>query len=213
LDFFAWRRRYLLAVLKRLIRYGVGTVPARELGQSCEERTTMAVGGGTGCGKDSCSGLTLRMEEQLALRIRQVFGRSLHIRHVDSGSCNGCEFETLALMNPVYDIQRFGIDFVASPRHADLLLITGGITRNLRDAVLQTYNAAADPKIVVAVGVCAGGNGIIKETYAHFGGIAEQVPVAIYVPGCPPRPQAILEGILTAIDQAEAMGIGGGGRM
>lgn len=142
------------------------------------------------------------IECRLSLRIKQVFGRSLHVRHVDSGSCNGCDFELNALMNPVYDIQRFGIDFVASPRHADMLLVTGGVTRNLQEAVIKTYEAAASPKIVVAVGACACGGGMVGNTYANLGGVDKVVPVAVYVPGCPPRPQAMIEGILTAIERA-----------
>lgn len=142
------------------------------------------------------------LEERITVRIKQTFGRSLHIRHVDSGSSNGCEFEIMALLNPVYDIQRFGIDFVASPRHADLLLITGGVTRNLEAAVLKTYEATACPKMVVAVGACACGGGMAGPNYANLGGVDKIVPVAVYVPGCPPRPQAILEGILTAIERS-----------
>lgn len=136
------------------------------------------------------------------MKIKQCFGRSLHIRHVDSGSCNGCEFETTALMNPVYDIQRFGIDFVASPRHADILLVTGGVTRNLEEALRKTYEAVAQPKILVAIGACACGGGMFGSTYANLGGVDKIFPVSVYVPGCPPRPEAILEGILHAIDRA-----------
>jgi Ni,Fe-hydrogenase III small subunit len=146
-----------------------------------------------------------RVEEQLSLRIKEVFGRSLHIRHVDSGSCNGCEFEITALMNPIYDIQRFGIDFVASPRHADMLLITGGVTRNLQEAVRKTYDAAASPKMVVAIGACACGDGLVGHTYANLGGVDKIAPVTVYVPGCPPRPHAILEGILTAVERAQEL--------
>jgi len=145
------------------------------------------------------------VEERLSKRIKQSFGRSLHIRHVDSGSCNGCEFETVALMNPVYDIQRFGIDFVASPRHADMLLITGGVTRNLEEAVRKTYEATASPKMVVAIGACACGGGMFGSTYANVGGVDKLFPVSVYVPGCPPRPQAILEGILKAIERAHEL--------
>lgn len=143
----------------------------------------------------------IEIERQLPIVIKKVFGRSLHIRHVDSGSCNGCEFETMALLNPIYDIQRFGIDFVASPRHADMLLVTGGVTRNLEEAVRKTYAAAASPKMLVAVGACACSGGMIGSTYANFGGIDKILPVSVYVPGCPPRPQAILEGILNALEQ------------
>lgn len=155
----------------------------------------------------NCRGgkVLLTLEERLPRAIRKAFGRSLHIRHVDSGSCNGCEFETTALMNPVYDIQRFGIDFVASPRHADMLLVTGGVTRNLEEALRKTYEAVANPKILVAVGACACGDGMIGTTYGNFGGVDKIFPVSVYVPGCPPRPQAILEGILSAIERAHEL--------
>ncbi|MDP9729229.1 NADH-quinone oxidoreductase subunit B family protein [Alicyclobacillus tolerans] len=145
------------------------------------------------------------IEEKLSSRIKQCFARSLHIRHVDSGSCNGCDFEITALMNPVYDIQRFGIDFVASPRHADMLLVTGGVTRNLEAALRKTYEATAHPKMLVAIGGCACGGGMFGDTYAHLGGVDKILPVSVYVPGCPPRPQAILEGILHAIERAHEL--------
>lgn len=141
--------------------------------------------------------------EKLSLKIKQLFGQSLHIRHVDSGSSNGCESEMTALLNPIYDVQRFGIDFVASPRHADMLLVTGGVTRNLKRSLMATFEATPSPKIVVAVGTCAIGGGLLGETYAHFGGVDQLVPVYVFVPGCPPRPQAILEGIFTALDKYE----------
>jgi Ni,Fe-hydrogenase III small subunit len=145
------------------------------------------------------------IEQRLTSGIRHMFGRSLHIRHIDAGSCNGCEFETMALMNPVYDIQQYGIDFVASPRHADMLLVTGGVTRNLEEALRKTYRAAASPKILVAVGACACGEDLIGKTYANFGGVDKIFPVSVYVPGCPPRPQAILEGILQAIERTREL--------
>ncbi len=145
------------------------------------------------------------IEQQLPSVIKKLFGRSLHIRQIDSGSCNGCEFEIAALMNPVYDIQRFGIDFVASPRHADMLLVTGGVTRNLEEALRKAYSATASPKMMVAIGACACGGGMIGSTYANIGGVDKLFPVCIYVPGCPPRPQAILEGILHAIERAHEL--------
>jgi Ni,Fe-hydrogenase III small subunit len=138
---------------------------------------------------------------KLQKRIKEVLGRSLHIRHVDSGSCNGCDFEMTMLMNPVYDIQRFGIDFVASPRHADMLMVTGGVTRHLEEALRKTYRAVAKPKMVVAIGACAIGDGIFGQTYANHGGVDKIVPVYVYIPGCPPHPQAIIEGIHLALDQ------------
>lgn len=137
--------------------------------------------------------------EALAAQIRAVLGRSVHVRHVDAGSCNGCDWELTHLLNPVYDLQRFGIDFVASPRHADLLLVTGGVTRHLEDALRRTLEAAGEPKLVVAIGTCAIGGGIIGETYANHGGVDKVVPVNVYVPGCPPRPEAILHGIFLAL--------------
>lgn len=143
------------------------------------------------------------LEERLRRRIRKVLGHSLHIRHLDSGSCNGCDFEMNALTNPIYDIQRFGVDFVASPRHADLIMVTGGVTRHLEEAVRATYEAASEPKMVVAVGTCAIGGGIIGHQYAHHGGVDGILPVTVYVPGCPPRPEAMIEGILMALDRYE----------
>jgi Ni,Fe-hydrogenase III small subunit/formate hydrogenlyase subunit 6/NADH:ubiquinone oxidoreductase subunit I len=134
-------------------------------------------------------------------KVRQLFGRSLHIREVDAGSCNGCEVEITALNNPVYDIERFGVHFVASPRHADMLLVTGPVTRNMEIALEQTYEATPDPKLVVAVGACAIGGGIFGKSYASCGGVDTVVPVDVYVPGCPPRPEALLHGILMAINR------------
>lgn len=141
------------------------------------------------------------MGKELQKKMKKVLGRSLHIRHIDSGSCNGCDFEMTALLNPVYDIQRFGVDFVASPRHADMLMVTGGVTRHLEEAVLRTYEAAAHPKMVVAIGACACGGGIFGESYANYGSVDKIIPVYVYVPGCPPRPQAIIQGILLALDK------------
>lgn len=140
---------------------------------------------------------------KLDKRIKQVLGHSLHIRHVDTGSCNGCDFEMNALSNPIYDIQRFGVDFVASPRHADMLMVTGGVTRHLEQALLATYNAVSAPKMVLAVGSCACGGGMIGRTYANNGGVDGFVPVYVYVPGCPPRPEAIIEGILLSLNRYE----------
>lgn len=134
-------------------------------------------------------------------KVRQIFGRSLHIREVDAGSCNGCEVEITALNIPVYDVERFGVHFVASPRHADMLLVTGPVTRNMEIALKQTYEATPDPKLVVAVGACAIGGGVFGKSYASCGGVDMVVPVDVYIPGCPPRPEALLHGILIAIDQ------------
>jgi Ni,Fe-hydrogenase III small subunit/formate hydrogenlyase subunit 6/NADH:ubiquinone oxidoreductase subunit I len=141
--------------------------------------------------------------EKVRARIRQVLGRSLAIRQVDAGSCNGCELEITALNNPVYDIERFGIRFVASPRHADMLLVTGPVTRNMELALLKTYRATPEPRIVVAVGACGISGGIFGESYASLGGVDQVVPVDVYIPGCPPRPEALLHGILLAIGRIE----------
>lgn len=138
---------------------------------------------------------------RLSHRIKSLLGRSLAIREVDAGSCNGCEVEVSALNNPVYDIERFGIHFVASPRHADVLLVTGVASRNLELALRRTYEATPDPKVVVAVGACACSGGIFGDTYATSGGIGKVVPVDVYVPGCPPRPEALLYGLLLAVDR------------
>ncbi len=126
-------------------------------------------------------------------------GRSLAIRHVDAGSCNGCEHELGATANPLHDIQRFGLDIVASPRHADMLLVTGPVTRNMERALRKTYDATPDPKLVVAVGVCGISGGQFGVNYATRGGVDQVVPVDVYIPGCPPRPEALLYGILLAV--------------
>jgi len=139
--------------------------------------------------------------EQIAKKINRLFGNSLHVRHVDTGSSNACESELTALLSPVYDIQRFGIDFVASPRHADMLIVTGGVTRNLEKALRMTYAATPKPKMIVAVGTCAIGGCIFGQTYANYGGVHHIAPVYVNVPGCPPRPIDILTGMLTAVEK------------
>lgn len=131
--------------------------------------------------------------------VRRIFGRSLHIREVDAGSCNGCEIEIAALSNPIYDCERFGIHFVASPRHADLLLVTGPVTRNMAIALKQTYDATPSPKLVIAVGACGISGGIFGQSYASCGGVDTVVPVDVYIPGCPPGPEALLRGVLMAV--------------
>jgi Ni,Fe-hydrogenase III small subunit/formate hydrogenlyase subunit 6/NADH:ubiquinone oxidoreductase subunit I len=143
--------------------------------------------------------------------IHKILGRSLAIREVDAGSCNGCELEIVALNNPVHDIERFGIQFVASPRHADMLLVTGPVTRNMELALLKTYRAMAEPKVVVAVGACGISGGMFGENYASLGGIDKVVPVDVYIPGCPPRPQALLHGILLAVGRLGKMHVKGQG--
>ena len=143
--------------------------------------------------------------ERLKARIRGRFGRSLHVRQVDAGSCNGCELEIASTANPVFDLERFGIHFVASPRHADLLLVTGPVTRNMEIALRRTLEATPEPRVVVAVGACGCSGGMFGEgTYASLGGVDRVVPVDVYVPGCPPRPQAILAGLFVAMGIREA---------
>lgn len=132
-------------------------------------------------------------------RIQKLLRRSLAIRQVDAGSCNGCELEIVALNNPIYDIERFGIHFVASPRHADMLLVTGPVTRNMELALLKTYRAMPEPRVVVAVGACGISGGIFGANYASLGGVDKVLPIDVYIPGCPPRPQALLHGILLAV--------------
>ena len=134
---------------------------------------------------------------------RRLFRRSLQIRLVDAGSCNGCEFELATLLGPAYDLQRFGIDFVASPRHADLLLVTGPITRHLRQPLLDAYEAMAEPRLVAAMGACPISGGVFARSYAVEGPLDHLLPVDVYIPGCPPRPQAVLHGLLLLLGRAE----------
>jgi Ni,Fe-hydrogenase III small subunit/formate hydrogenlyase subunit 6/NADH:ubiquinone oxidoreductase subunit I len=157
----------------------------------------MALRAKTPSANDSVEAIGIALKK----KIKQLLGRSLHIREVDAGSCNGCEVEITALNNPVYDIERFGVHFVASPRHADMLLVTGPVTRNMEIALRQTHEATADPKLVVAVGACGIGGGIFGKSYASCGGVDTVVPVDVYIPGCPPRPEALLHGIFLAIDR------------
>jgi NADH-quinone oxidoreductase B subunit len=144
---------------------------------------------------------TERLGVELKTRITKVLGGSLAIREVDAGSCNGCEVEVNSLTNAVHDIERFGLHIVASPRHADMLLVTGPVTRNMMPALLQTYKATPAPKMVVAMGSCAISGGIFRGTYATLDGVDQVLPVDIYIPGCPPRPQAIIQGIMLAVDR------------
>jgi Ni,Fe-hydrogenase III small subunit len=138
---------------------------------------------------------------QIEERTRKLLGRSLHIREVDAGSCNGCEVEIIGLTSPYYDLERFGLHFVASPRHADCLLVTGPVTRNMAEPLRLTYEATPEPKIVIAVGDCARDCGVFKGSYAVAGKVADIIPVDVIVPGCPPEPADILRGILTALDR------------
>ena len=131
-------------------------------------------------------------------------GRSLSIREVDAGSCNGCELEIHALANAFYDIERFGIRFVASPRHADVLLVTGPVTHNMREALERTYRATPDPKWVVAVGDCAFDGGIFAGSYAVAGGVSSVVPVDLHIKGCPPTPMQLLSGLLALLQKSAA---------
>jgi Ni,Fe-hydrogenase III small subunit len=131
---------------------------------------------------------------------RRRLGRSLAIREVDAGSCNGCELEIHALNNAFYDLERFGIRFVASPRHADVLLVTGPVTRNMREALERTYHATPDPKWVVAVGDCAVDGGLFAGSYAVVGSVSKVVPVDLHIRGCPPTPAQLLEGLLALLE-------------
>ncbi len=131
---------------------------------------------------------------------RRRLGRSLAIREIDAGSCNGCELEIHALNNAFYDLERFGFHFVASPRHADVLLVTGPVSKNMREALERTWRATPDPKWVVAVGDCARDGGIFRGSYAVVGGVADVVPVDLHIPGCPPTPTALLKGLLALLE-------------
>jgi Ni,Fe-hydrogenase III small subunit len=131
---------------------------------------------------------------------RRRLGRSLSIREVDAGSCNGCELEIHALNNAFYDLERFGLRFVASPRHADVLLVTGPVTRNMRQALERTYNATSDPKWVVAVGACAADGGLFAGSYGVVGGVNAVVPVDLHIAGCPPSPLQLLKGLLALLN-------------
>lgn len=139
--------------------------------------------------------------QQVDRQARRLLGRALAIREVDAGSCNGCEIEITGLTGPVYDSERFGIHFVASPRHADMLLVTGPVTRNMEVPLRKTYTATPDPKLVVAVGDCARTCGVFKGSYAVVGSVDQIIPVNVFVPGCPPEPADILRGILAALDR------------
>jgi Ni,Fe-hydrogenase III small subunit len=130
---------------------------------------------------------------------RARLGRSLSIRQVDAGSCNGCELEIHALNNAFYDLERFGLHFVASPRHADVLMVTGPVTQNMREALLRTYDAMPDPKWVVAVGACAVDGGLFADSYAVVGGVKQVIPVDLHIRGCPPSPTELLKGLIAII--------------
>ncbi len=169
----------MLHILKQIVRTGIPTEPAPE---PADEALLQA-----------------RLQEQ----VRRTLGRALAIRQVDAGSCNGCELEIHALGNPYYNIEGLGIRFVASPRHADLLLVTGPVSRHMAIALRRTYDATPDPKLVVAVGDCGCTGGIFGESYASLGRVANVIPVDVEIPGCPPTPTALLRGILAAIRTPE----------
>lgn len=142
---------------------------------------------------------TVELGQAIAAQTQRLLGRALAIREVDAGSCNGCELEITGLTSPVYDAERFGIHFVASPRHADLLLVTGPVTRNMQIPLIKTYEATPDPKLVVAVGDCAKTCGVFKGSYAVAGSVDQFIPVDAFVIGCPPEPNDLLRGILAAL--------------
>ncbi len=139
---------------------------------------------------------------ELKLEIRRKFGRSLHIREVDTGSCGACESEIIATNNPIYDVQRFGINFVASPRHADALMVTGALSKNMEIALKKTYEAMPAPKFIITVGDCALDGGLFKGSYYIDKKINELVPVMLHIPGCPPSPLEIIKGVLAFLKQS-----------
>lgn len=143
----------------------------------------------------------VQIARQIDAQTQRLLGRALAIREVDAGSCNGCEIEITGLTSPVYDCERFGIHFVASPRHADLLLVTGPVTRNMEVPLRKTYEATPNPKLVVAVGDCAQTCGVFQGSYAVAGSVDQIIPVDVFVAGCPPEPADILRGILAALDR------------
>ncbi len=165
-------------ILIQMFRTGIVTEPLPPV----DESKTVVCGGG------------------LAPEIARRFKRSVTIRQVDAGSCNGCELEIHAVNNPIYDCERFGVHFAASPRHADMLLVTGPVTRNMEIALKRTYEATPTPKLVVAVGDCAKNGGVFGESYASLGGVGAVIPVDACISGCPPTPADILHGIRKAVD-------------
>ncbi len=168
----------MLTMLRQIAKIGIKTEPAPS---PAEEMVQVA---------------------RLQQHILRTLGRALTIRHVDAGSCNGCELEIHAVGNPYYNLEGRGIKFVASPRHADMLLVTGPVSKHMAIALKRTYEATPDPKLVVAVGDCACSGGIFGESYASCGRVANLIPVDVAVPGCPPSPSVLLRGILAAISKA-----------
>ena len=163
-------------VLHQIVRTGIRSEPAPDIGDTAQMQSA-------------------RIQKELL----DILGRSLAIREVDAGSCNGCELEINALGNPYYNLEGLGIRFVASPRHADLLLVTGPVSRNMAMALKRTFDATPEPKLVVAVGDCACDGGVFGESYASCGRVSSVIPVDVEVSGCPPEPLEILRGILTAV--------------
>lgn len=145
----------------------------------------------------------MEMDEGDAVRMRRIFGRSVHVRHIDVGSCNACESEVLALSNPQYNFHRLGIFFTSSPRHADVLLVTGMLTPAMKDALRATYEAMPKPRIVIAAGVCTLSGGVFQDSRQFAGAVETVVPVDAYIPGCPPSPRALLRGILRTVSGQE----------
>ncbi|MBV9724657.1 MAG: formate hydrogenlyase [Gammaproteobacteria bacterium] len=170
----------MLKTLRQIAKVGIATEPA----PSADE--------------------TLRLREALQGRILGILGRALCIRQVDAGSCNGCELEIHALNNPFYNLEGLGIRFVASPRHADMLLVTGPVSQHMEVALRRVYEATPDPKLVVAIGDCGCTGGVFGESYACRGRVSNVIPVDVAVPGCPPRPIQILSGILTALERSRS---------
>jgi Ni,Fe-hydrogenase III small subunit len=148
----------------------------------------------------------LELAAALDRTARRRLGRSISIRQIDAGSCNGCELEIHALSNAYYDLERFGIRFVASPRHADVLLVTGPVTKNMREALERTYRATPEPKWVIAAGDCAANGGCFAGSYAVIAGVAQIIPVDLHIAGCPPTPTALLKGLLALMEQSNAKG-------
>ena len=170
----------MIPMLKRILRTGIVTEPPPEAGEA--EKREIA-----------------REMSQLGDDILRILGRALTIRQVDAGSCNGCELEIHALNNPYTNLEGYGIKFVASPRHADMLLVTGPVTKNMENALKVAYDCTPDPKLVVAVGDCGCTGGVFGESYASCGAVEQVIPVDVRVPGCPPTPVSLLKGILAAI--------------
>ena len=150
--------------------------------------------------KEALAEILIEAQTEVKEMVTAKLGRSLHVRHVDAGSCNACDFEMCALSNPIYDLHRYGIAFVASPRHADMIMVTGVVTRNLEQALRMTYDAMPEPRLVMACGACAAGGETFGSTYAIVGKVADVVPVDIAVPGCPQRPSAMIVALCAAAD-------------